>query len=99
MCPVCEADGDNAAIECEAKIVNKPCLETDPVCALTVSTQSSFMKFTERDCFSREVYEQSKDNCELFKSCSMAMCDTSGCTAAIPASGMFTLINDLTMSE
>ncbi|XP_078382917.1 uncharacterized protein LOC144665549 [Oculina patagonica] len=86
MCPVCSAGGKNADSKCEGNIENEPCLVADPVCSLTVSTASSFMKFRIRDCRSREYYTQTKDDCEQRGNCAMVMCDTSGCKAEFPAS-------------
>ncbi len=94
MCPVCSAGGKNADSECEENIVNEPCLEADPVCSLTVSTESSFMKFRIRQCRSREDYNLTKDDCEQRGNCAMAMCDTSGCKAEFSASG---ILIDLSM--
>ena len=88
MCPVCSTDGANADSECEANIVNKPCLKTNAVCSLTVSTPSSLYKFRERECLSREDYDDFKDECKRYEDCAMAMCDKSGCKAEIPASGI-----------
>ena len=88
MCPVCSADGANAGSECEANIVNKPCLKTNPVCSLTVSGPSSLYKFRDRECLSREDYDDFKAECKRYEDCVMAMCDKSGCKAEIPASGI-----------
>ena len=41
MCPVCYARGENADSDCESTAENEPCLEKDPVCALTVSTNKA----------------------------------------------------------
>ena len=85
MCPVCYAEGENADSECEANIVNKPCFKRDPVCALAASSAE---KYRERDCFSRENYEEFKNDCEVFYHCNMTMCNTTGCKAEFPASGI-----------
>ncbi|KAL9956054.1 hypothetical protein ACROYT_G037474 [Oculina patagonica] len=81
MCPECEAKGQNADSECDANIENKPCFKEDPVCGLSVSTRYSMYKETSRTCISRGEFYQSKQKCEQYGICAVAMCDTSGCMA------------------
>ena len=91
MCPVCYAEGENVDSNCESIVENKPCQEENPVCALTVSTESADEKFRARDCFSREDFEEAKDDCEYYQNCKMVMCETSGCKAEFSVPGI--LIN------
>ena len=92
MCPVCYARGENADSDCESTAENEPCLEEDPVCALTVSIgESADWKFRDRDCYSREIYQETKDDCEHYKDCKIVMCETSGCKAEFPSPGILIL--------
>ncbi|XP_078382918.1 uncharacterized protein LOC144665550 [Oculina patagonica] len=86
MCPVCQAEGDNAYSECEANIEYKPCLEQDPVCVLrnyTSPNPDMPLKIVERFCTNRRVYNYMKIDCqtEFRGSFNVVMCDTSGCRA------------------
>ena len=88
MCPACSGDGENADSDCDTNIKNKPCQEQDPVCVLIVSTASSPQKHRGRGCASRADYTALKDECERQGICSVAMCETSGCKAELPSSGI-----------
>lgn len=80
MCPTCNAQGENADIECDDNIEFKPCtMETDPVCVLVVTTPSSPIKRRVRYCASRDFYKMAKARCKIIGTCRVAMCDTSGC--------------------
>ena len=87
-CPVCSAQGVQADNECEANIINKTCLETDPVCFLAIGLHNVGPKFRERGCGSRKWFNEFKDHCEKRKDCAITMCETSGCKAEFPTSGI-----------
>lgn len=102
MCPVCYAVGDNADSECDANIENKPCLDKKPVCAFIVSTQVTDFKYRGRACLSRELYNKFKDVCSRDKECATAMCETSGCKAEFPSSGIlvdFSMLKNIIIRE
>lgn len=92
MCPVCSAHGENAHDECEANIEDKPGTQTDPVCVLQVSTESSIFKYRRRFCDSGKWYHLTRDYCEKNNDCATAVCDTSGCIAELPTSGIMAIL-------
>jgi len=86
LCPTCDAEGENADIECDDNIEFKPCLmETDPVCVLAVTTPSSPRKIRARYCASREFYNLMKARCKAKGTYIVVMCDTPGCKVELPA--------------
>lgn len=89
ICPECFAMGENARNECDANIENKPCLEDDPVCTLVVEYIPEKERF--RACISKYWYDIGEKMCQAFGSCSMTMCNTSGCIAGSLSYFIYTL--------
>jgi len=83
-CPVCYGEGENALQDCDDKTNYVVCKGDDPVCYTQSNKEGDFVG---RGCYSREYYYKKKDRCERKGTCVIAMCETSGCTAELPAKG------------
>ena len=83
-CPVCLGIGDDkhgstAEEKCDNVAVYYACHQKDAVC---VSTKTNQMVI--RDCFSKKYYaDYIKPKCDATKGCQHAVCEESGCKAAL----------------
>ena len=89
-CPFCMAFGDLS--DCDANL-NKhgpmPCdpKEKDPVCAV-LTGESYGGKTTVRGCYARKEFLSILKECKTSGKCKIAMCETKGCMAELPTSGI-----------